>query len=337
MEWDDASFASLEQNKEQIDTLIMEELTLSNSGMAMIAPDKFKRTQQYLASNDPDLPIHALINNYNSVNNIWDTAMLYTTLSDDAKRKNLETGLLDFAVVHNLSGINIDFEELDSKTIPYYLTFLGELSSLLHTEGKLISVNVPLSNDSFDLHEIANRVDLIFLMAYDEHWSSATPGPIASHNWIIDGVMTAMSEVPKEKLVVTLGNYGYDWTRGQKQSTALTFQEAHTIMRESSESIVFDSGSLNPMYSYTDEQNKEHEVWYLDAVTAYNTLSSLESLGIDNISLWRMGSEDPSIWNIFKKSATQKNAKNLENFGYGYEIDYAGNGEFYKLQSEPIS
>ncbi len=337
VEWDDASFASLEQNKAQIDTLIMEELTLSNSGMAMISPDKFKRTQEYLTSNDPDLPIHALINNYNSVNNIWDTALLYMTLSDETKRKNLETEIRDFAVLHNLSGINIDFEELDSKTIPYYLTFLGELSSILHAEGKIISVNVPLSNDSFDLPEIANRVDLIFLMAYDEHWSSATPGPIASQNWIIDGVMTAMSEVPKEKLVVTLGNYGYDWILGQKQSTALTFQEAHTIMRESSESIIFDSGSLNPMYSYTDEQNKEHEVWYLDAVTAYNTLSSLESLGIENIWLWRMGSEDPSIWKIFKKPTTQKNAKDLENFGYGYEIDYAGNGEFYKLQSEPIS
>lgn len=335
VEWDDASYASLEQNKENINTLIMEELSLSDSGMMMLAPDKFKRTQQYLTQNDPDLSIYALINNYNQISGIWDTDILYGILSDETKRKNLETELKDFATLHNLGGINIDFEELDTKTIPYYLIFLEELWSQLHGVWKILSVNVPLSNDNFDLAEINKSVDLIFLMAYDEHWSSAVPGPIASQDWLIDGVGTAMNQVPKEKLVVTLGNYGYDWTLWKKQSTALTFQEAHTIMRESDESIVFDSGSLNPMYSYTDEQNKEHEVWYLDAVTAYDELSAMESLWIGNISLWRLGSEDPSIWNIFRQPASQRNAKNIENFGYGYEIDYEGTGEFYKLQSKP--
>lgn len=107
-------------------------------------------------------------------------------------------------------------------------------------------------------------------------------------------------------------------------------------MRESETELVFDTGSLNPMYSYFDDIDKEHEVWYLDAVTAYNQLASVESLGIGNISLWRMGSEDPSIWNIMKKSATSENTKNLNSFEYGYEIDYEGKGEFYKLQSIPV-
>lgn len=72
-------------------------------------------------------------------------------------------------------------------------------------------------------------------------------------------------------------------------------------MRESDENISFDTGSLNPMYTYTDENDRAHEVWYLDAVTVYNTMSSLSSLGISHVSLWRMGSEDPSIWKIFHR------------------------------------
>lgn len=74
----------------------------------------------------------------------------------------------------------------------------------MHANGKVISVNVPLSNDQFDLSEIANSVDLIFLMAYDEHWSSATPGPIASEDWFIDGIRSALQDVPANKIVVTL-------------------------------------------------------------------------------------------------------------------------------------
>lgn len=51
-------------------------------------------------------------------------------------------------------------------------------------------------------------------------------------------------------------------------------------MREAETAMVFDTGSLNPMYSYLDDDNKEHEVWYLDGVTAYNELADTSSLGI---------------------------------------------------------
>ncbi len=336
VEWDDASFASLETNKEHIDALILEELSLAGSDMYILFPEKFKRTLAYLTANDPDLPVHALINNYNQSSGVWDTKLLYGILSDETSRKRLITGLVDFATEHHLEGINIDFEELDTATYPLYTEFLKELSGKLHTIGKTVSVNVPLSNDQFDLKEIAKYVDLIFLMAYDEHWSSASPGPIASQDWFLDGVASALHDVPREKLVVTIWNYGYDWTIWKKQSSALTFQEAHTIMRESETTLIFDTGSLNPMYSYQDDENKEHEVWYLDAATAYNQISGIATLGIGNISLWRLGSEDPSLWKIIEKSATPDSTTSLQEFTYGYDIDYNGTGEFYKLQSEPI-
>lgn len=192
VEWDDASFASLEQNKENIDTLIMEELTLSGNTMQILSPDKLKRTTDYLQKNDRDLPVYALINNYNQTTNIWDSQLLYAILSDPVERKNLEISLQQFVREYHFQGINIDFEEIDTQTMPYYLTFLSELGHIIHPDGLILSVNIPLANDSFALAEIGKRVDLIFLMAYDEHWSSATPGPIASHDWITDGVTTAM-------------------------------------------------------------------------------------------------------------------------------------------------
>ena len=171
-----------------------------------------KRTLDYLKTTDPDLPHLALINNFSETKNLWDTNGLFQIISNETKRAYLIAELSSFAEQNGFEGINIDFEELDEKTYPYYLTFLEELTSELHKNGKTVSVNIPLSNDLFDLREIGDRVDLIFLMAYDEHWSSAEPGPIASQDWFMDGITSAAREVPKEKLVVTLGNYGYDWT-----------------------------------------------------------------------------------------------------------------------------
>ena len=171
-----------------------------------------QRTLSYLKETDPDLPHLALINNFSETQNLWDTNGLFQIISNERKRAYLIAELSSFASENGFEGINIDFEELDEKTYPYYLIFLEELTSELHKNGKTVSVNIPLSNDLFDLREIGDRVDLIFLMAYDEHWSSAEPGPIASQDWFTDGIMNAVTEVPKEKLVVTLGNYGYDWT-----------------------------------------------------------------------------------------------------------------------------
>ena len=65
---------------------------------------------------------------------------------------------------------------------------------------------------------------------------------------------------------------------GKNDSTALTFEEAHTLMRESEENITFDTGSMNPMFTYFDDEDKEHEVWYLDAPTFSNQLSLLDRL-----------------------------------------------------------
>ena len=183
MEWDNSTLSSLIQNRVHIDALIMEELSITASGMTLIAPDKFKKTQKYLTENAPNLPLHILINNYNPVSHIWDRDLLYRILSDPTKRRNLVIQLRNFAIQQRIAGINIDFERLDAEIFPYYLLFLGELSSRLHRIGKILSVDVPLSDPLYNLGEIARRVDIVFLMAYDEHWSGSTPGPIASRDW----------------------------------------------------------------------------------------------------------------------------------------------------------
>ena len=57
------------------------------------------------------------------------------------------------------------------------------------------------------------------------------------------------------------------------------------------------------MFYYLDESNRDHVVWYLDATTMQDEVTLVDSLGIQNLSLWRMGSEDPEIWNIMERFA----------------------------------
>ncbi len=76
-------------------------------------------------------------------------------------------------------------------------------------------------------------------------------------------------------------------------------QEALLHAYESEADIDFDPASLNPYYSYMDESNRTHQVWFLDAVTGYNQLRASERLGVQGTALWRFGTADTSLWPVW--------------------------------------
>src|SRR4029078_4740630 len=103
-------------------------------------------------------------------------------------------------------------------------------------------------------------------------------------------------------------------------------------MREAYESeghAVLDSDSLNPTFDYADEHGQVHHVWFLDGVTAYNKGRDVTDLGAAGLALWRLGSEDPSAWNVFEQRADlgEAAARSLEPLKYGYDLDYEGERE----------
>ena len=48
---------------------------------------------------------------------------------------------------------------------------------------------------------------------------------------------------------------------------------------------------------------RPHEIWFLDAVTAYNELKAAKPYNVGGFALWRLGSEDPSLWKVFGANA----------------------------------
>ncbi len=62
------------------------------------------------------------------------------------------------------------------------------------------------------MKRIAANSDGIVLMNYDQHETNSDPGPIAAQNWFIANLTRAMKDVPLNKLICAVGNYGYDWT-----------------------------------------------------------------------------------------------------------------------------
>src|SRR5262249_13478424 len=73
--------------------------------------------------------------------------------------------------------------------------------------------------------------------------------------------------------------------------------------------------------------------WLLDAVSAFNQTVVARSMGVRGLALWRLGSEDPSLWTFFGSDEPLDGAAaaRLVTMRYGYGLDYEGFGEILNI------
>jgi hypothetical protein len=68
-------------------------------------------------------------------------------------------------------------------------------------------------------------------------------------------------------------------------------------------------------------------VWMQDAVSVFNQLQMAKPMGIRGGALWFVGSEDPSLWSYFNKTAWNSDWGRLVDGGALNTISYSGQGE----------
>jgi cellulose synthase/poly-beta-1,6-N-acetylglucosamine synthase-like glycosyltransferase/peptidoglycan/xylan/chitin deacetylase (PgdA/CDA1 family)/spore germination protein YaaH len=344
--WDEASMTSLRENFENPDTSLdivigeFEHLKDAAGNLAEDAPDRQKiATDDVIRAHKPQTKIMALVNNFDREKKLWDGQMLAEMLARPEARASTIKQLLNYVQGHNFTGVSIDFESVHDDSQSNLNEFMTELAVVFHPAGLAVSMNVPANNDSFDYKKLSSPVDFLILMVYDQHWAPGKPGPIAGADWISDILKLRQMDVPAEKMVIGIGNYAYDWA-GEKEPDIRTFEEAILTASESSGdtmvNVHLDPDSLNPTFEY-DEQDLTHQVWMLDAVTAFNAMAISRQFQPRGFALWRLGSEDPSIWSFFGRNAPLdgSTASKMTAMRYGYALPYEGNGEILRITYTP--
>ena len=339
--WDEKSLTSLKRNIGSIDMLIPEWLHLSGSGdgVSLDNPDRMNEALQFIRSEKPDLTIMPLINNYNSQTQKWDVDLLKKAIGTEASRQALIRSLLDFNKKYSLSGVSIDFEGVPKSEQANVELFMRQLYAQFHKEGMRVSQSIPLVDDAFDPAKLGKSADFLILIATDEYVASVSgAGPVASQNWFAQSIAKRFKEFPSENYVIAMGGYGYDWIENSKEGKQVTFDEAMRNAQNSQATITLDEPSLNPTYSYTDAENVAHRVWFLDAITAFNQIRAARQLGNPyGYALWRLGAEDPSLWDVVPKrdSLDATTALSLEQMRSGYGVTYQGDGKILSLSKGP--
>ncbi len=334
--WDDASFSSLKKNIGNLDLLVPEWLHLTgpDGGIREDDPEKTAQALAFVRANKPSLPIMPLVNNFTDMT--WHGDFLAGMLAKPETRARCLAALLEYVRKNGFAGISLDFENVPQASQKAFLRFVAEASAAFHAQGLAVSINVPADDPAFDYKKIAALVDQVIVMAYDEHWASGKPGPIASLSWYMKCLRARSAQIPPEKLVVALGSYAYDWPKG-KSAEEVTFEEAVLTAKESEGRIALDPASFNPRFDYQDENDVVHDVWLMDATTVFNGMAAALPLRPAGFALWRLGGEDPSIWTFFGLDwkLGQEAARRLEEIRFDYDLDYEGKGEILKIAQTP--
>ena len=238
---------------------------------------------------------------HNSNEGKWDSAALAHAVAGDAARRRLLEGLIQFVDQNGFGGVCIDFEEVPATSQANLLHFMQELHSSFQSRGWIVAHAVPFDDSNWNYTAYASATDYLMLMAYDQHWSASQPGSIASQDWFEQTLAWRMRDLKPEKTILCIGGYGYDWPQG-REAADVTFQEAMLSARDSDAQVKFDPGTLNPYFLYEEDDGSQHAVWFLDAVTAFNQIRAAGGYSCAGFALWRLGSEDPSLWSIFGSS-----------------------------------
>jgi cellulose synthase/poly-beta-1,6-N-acetylglucosamine synthase-like glycosyltransferase/peptidoglycan/xylan/chitin deacetylase (PgdA/CDA1 family)/spore germination protein YaaH len=357
--WDANSLASLKKHYKDIDLLIPEQLhgvtpdgaltivdyehnqnTVTATPTQAIALLRADKLHQWMRSLNPpvELPTMGLLDNYDGV--VWRIDEMVALLGNPASRHNLVQNVVEYAVQAHQAGIVVDFEEIPDASQAHFRQFATELASSLHSASLKLMIALPARDDSYDYEFFGKQCDAIILMNYDQHWLTSPPGPIAAQDWFVENLRQVQEVVPARKIVVGIANYAYDWgetaNKGVWSGSEFSVQEALLHAYESETDVEFDDASLNPHYSYSDEQNHVHRVWMLDAVTAYNQLRVCERMGVQGTALWRMGSSDSSLWPIWDTTRPDDAVRQkIKDIPPGPDLSLEGDGDIWHFADTP--
>jgi cellulose synthase/poly-beta-1,6-N-acetylglucosamine synthase-like glycosyltransferase/spore germination protein YaaH/peptidoglycan/xylan/chitin deacetylase (PgdA/CDA1 family) len=332
--WDARSLRSLKHGMKQLNMVLPEWFFINPKTCKLEARVDKKALREMRKAGVPIIPM--LTNNYGGD---FSPKAIGRIMRDETMRREFINSLLQTYHRYHFAGINIDLEELDINDNALLTNFVADLYRLFHDNNMYVTQDIAPFNDDYDVQQLARYNDYLFLMAYDEHNSSSQPGDIASQHWVERATDWAAKNIPNDKLVLGLAAYGYDWPQGDEGQT-VSYDQTIASALDAGAKIQFDDDSYNLSFSYVDDDNQLHHVFFDDAATLFNLMRFGVTYHLAGFGLWRLGTEDHRLWNFYGKDLAWEQVKrwNMNKVMHlsGYDdVNFVGSGEVLDVESEP--
>ena len=192
----------------------------------------------------------------------------------------------------------VDWQQIDPAYKKDLTAFIDKFADALHDDNKELWLCVQPGQelDYIDIDALSDNIDRFVAMLFDETSETDPPGPLASRSWFEGWLHVLLEGSDAKQWIIAIGSYGYDWPIGGKKAELISFSEAMSRANDAEiESVDVQGPSYSP-YFYFEDEDAEHGVWFLDAVTFLNQLREVRDEKAGGFAIYRLGSEDPAIW-----------------------------------------
>jgi spore germination protein YaaH len=246
----------------------------------------------------------------NSRRHGWDGALIHAIINDPHTRSRHVAAIVDLVRSHGWDGIDIDYESLPATARDAYSGFVRDLAIALHAVHARLSVTLhPKTSEpgswrgaqAQDWRSIGASADQVRVMAYDHATSDSSPGPIAPQGWVDEVLRLAVAAMPRGRVVLGLATYGYDWPAGAP-GTSLQWVDVQALAAARGARQHWDAATQSPWLKYIDDHGRHHTVWFENARSLALKLDTVRRYGIAGVVVWRLGGEDPGIWDVLRSA-----------------------------------
>lgn len=318
-------------NYSQLTTLVYSDISFDKNGKVVRLSDDSTEEPGWTRFNSDELK--TIIKNAKDKGvhtelaiKVIDNDTITSIVNNPLARKDTITNAMDEMKGKGFEGINVDFEYQgipDMHSIENFNIFLEEFGKALHETNPRYTISVDVYADSikktrlWDLKKLSSEVDKVIVMAYDfTSLSSVRAGPVAPFSGSPDkyeyDVTTAVKDfiqvVPKQKIILGVPFYGYDWptfdespmseTRKDSAnygSPALSsYKRSMEIVKEKNLKISWDEDAQVPWFAYKDtDKNTYHEVYFENEKSLAKKLELLLTNDLGGIGIWALGYDGP--------------------------------------------
>lgn len=241
----------------------------------------------------------------------FSTERAESLLQDPERQQNLIDQVLQTIQEKGFAGLDVDFEYLPGDLAQAYADFLARLRRLLRPMGRFLWAALAPKTDErqrgllYEGHSysaVGAAVDAVLLMTYEWGYTYGPPmavAPIANVRAVLD---YAITEIPSDKLLLGLPNYGYDWplpfVQGTTRATSISNQQAIELAIRYNIAIQYDGTAQAPFFHYTDEGGTVHEVWFEDARSLDTKLQLIAEYNFAGGGIWNLMRPFAQLWQV---------------------------------------
>ncbi len=221
---------------------------------------------------------------------------------------------------NKLDGIQVDFEEVPIQDKTLFTQFYSQLSHILHQHGFKISAtlfpettNLPTTtvlkrlynnwDGAYDFKAIGKASDFVTLMTYNQSTAGTTPGPVAGIPWVEKVIAYTLNYIPANKIslgIPAYSNYWYmtmDHGRSEAIGTNISYDTVQALLAENHQRLKWDDSQKVPYTFYFKNQFGEY-IFAENAKSFREKLKLIKKYHLRGFSVWRLGMEDPAIWQL---------------------------------------